>query len=72
MIDKRTRAIDRAKNGNSRRIGIEETVLQRYEKAAREVEIGLCVPVNYDQALLDVIPDEIIGKDYGCEILQDM
>lgn len=66
MIDKRTRAIDRAKNDNSRRIGIEETVLQRYERAAREVEAGLCVPVSYDRSLLNVIPDDIIKKDYGC------
>jgi len=53
-------------NGNGRDIDVEGAVLRRYEKAAREIEIGLCVPVNYDQALLDVIPDEIIGKDYGC------
>ena len=58
--------IRKANNGNGRRIDVEEAVLKRYEKAAREVEVGLCVPVSYDQALLDVIPDEIIRKDYGC------
>jgi ubiquinone/menaquinone biosynthesis C-methylase UbiE len=30
------------------------------------VEACLCVPVSYDQALLGVIPKEIIEKDYGC------
>ena len=31
-----------------------------------EVEACLCLPVSYDKALLKVIPDEIIEKDYGC------
>jgi arsenite methyltransferase len=44
----------------------ENAVLQRYGAAAEEVEPCLCLPVNYDQALLKVIPDEIIAKDYGC------
>lgn len=55
-----------ANNGNGRKVDCEEAVLERYKKAAREVEVGLCVPVSYDRALLDVIPDEIISKDYGC------
>jgi ubiquinone/menaquinone biosynthesis C-methylase UbiE len=44
----------------------ENAVLQRYGNAAEEVEPCLCLPVNYDQALLRVIPHEIIEKDYGC------
>ena len=47
-------------------IGFEEAVLQRYGKAAHEVEVGLCVPVDYDASLLQVIPAEILEKDYGC------
>ncbi|MBI2882489.1 MAG: methyltransferase domain-containing protein [Candidatus Methylomirabilis oxyfera] len=47
-------------------MNIEEAVLKRYERAARKVEVGLCVPVSYDRSLLEVIPDEIIRKDYGC------
>ncbi len=58
--------IRKANNGNGRTMDCEGAVLKRYEKAAREVEVGLCVPVSYDRALLDVIPDEIIRKDYGC------
>lgn len=53
-------------NGNGRKGDCEEAVLERYEQAAREVEVGLCVPVSYDRSLLEVIPDEIIRKDYGC------
>jgi ubiquinone/menaquinone biosynthesis C-methylase UbiE len=44
----------------------EAAVLQRYGKAAEAVEACLCLPVSYDQALLKVIPDEILEKDYGC------
>ena len=47
-------------------INLEAAVLQRYGKAAQEVETCLCLPVNYDKALLKNIPTEIIEKDYGC------
>jgi arsenite methyltransferase len=55
-------------NNDMDRLGIsfEEAVLQRYSKAAHEAEVGLCVPVNYDNSLLQVIPAEILEKDYGC------
>jgi arsenite methyltransferase len=45
---------------------VEDAVLQRYSSASQDVEACLCLPVNYDKALLRVIPDEIIKKDYGC------
>ena len=44
----------------------ERAVLQRYGNAARETEACLCLPVSYEAALLRVIPDEILEKDYGC------
>jgi len=47
-------------------VNLEATVLARYGNAAREVENCLCLPVGYDQALLKVIPQEIVEKDYGC------
>ena len=47
-------------------VNLEATVLARYGNAAREVENCLCLPVSYDQALLKVIPQEIVEKDYGC------
>jgi arsenite methyltransferase len=46
--------------------GAEAAVLRRYANAAAEVEACLCLPVSYDRALLEVIPAEIIEKDYGC------
>jgi arsenite methyltransferase len=47
-------------------INHEDAVLERYGNAAQEVEACLCLPVDYDKALLQVIPDEILEKDYGC------
>src|SRR5215813_15372900 len=44
----------------------EAAVLERYGKAAQEVEACLCLPVSYNRELLKVIPAEIREKDYGC------
>jgi arsenite methyltransferase len=60
MID----AIEKSKGGSV--TTVEDAVLQRYGNAAREVEACLCLPVSYDEALLKVIPEEIIAKNYGC------
>jgi arsenite methyltransferase len=54
------------KSHNRNGTDYEAAVLERYGNAAREVEDCLCLPVSYDQALLRVIPKEIIEKDYGC------
>jgi ubiquinone/menaquinone biosynthesis C-methylase UbiE len=59
-------AIEGARNGNGRRPDLEEAVLQRYREAARKAEVGLCALVTYDRRLLELIPDEILQKDYGC------
>jgi ubiquinone/menaquinone biosynthesis C-methylase UbiE len=47
-------------------VNCEAAVLQRYGNAAAEVEACLCLPVEYDQGLLEVIPREILERDYGC------
>jgi arsenite methyltransferase len=52
--------------GDSKNPDYEAAVLERYGNAAQDVEACLCLPVPYDRALLRVIPDEIIEKDYGC------
>lgn len=45
----------------------EETVVrERYAQAARRKDDGLCCPVRYDPALLEIIPREILERDYGC------
>ncbi len=58
--------IPRTTQGNGHVTDLETAVLQRYGDAAQEVEACLCLPVSYDKALLKVIPDEVIEKDYGC------
>lgn len=45
---------------------IETSVLERYSAGAHSVQTELCCPVDYDRALLALLPQEIIAKDYGC------
>lgn len=47
-------------------INHETVVADRYSDAADEREAALCCPVQYQPELLEVIPDEIIQRDYGC------
>src|SRR5499433_4143987 len=62
------KAVLESVESSQKRSGIdyETAVLQRYGNAAQEVESCLCLPVSYDRALLKIIPDEIIERDYGC------
>ena len=50
----------------STKINYENAVADRYSKAAEEREAALCCPVQYRPELLEVIPQEIIDRDYGC------
>jgi SAM-dependent methyltransferase len=43
-----------------------EAVRQRYSQGASEPVAALCCPTDYDPALLAVIPEEVIARDYGC------
>lgn len=45
---------------------VNESVLQRYSEGARAREESLCCPVDYDRDLLELLPPEIVEKDYGC------
>lgn len=42
------------------------SVEKRYADAAKQSEAALCCPVEYDRKYLEVIPDEVVEKDYGC------
>ena len=44
----------------------DKVVRERYSAASQQVEPALCCPVNYDARLLEVIPEEVIKRDYGC------
>ncbi|MGZ8196520.1 MAG: methyltransferase domain-containing protein, partial [Methylosarcina sp.] len=45
---------------------VETGVLERYSAGAAAKQTELCCPVDYDQELLALLPQEIIEKDYGC------
>lgn len=44
----------------------ERAVRERYGRGATSVEPDLCCPVDYDPSKLEVIPDEVLERDYGC------
>jgi len=44
----------------------EKATRDRYSSAAEAPEAALCCPVDYDPKYLEVIPQEVIEKDYGC------
>ncbi|MCH8265865.1 MAG: methyltransferase, partial [Proteobacteria bacterium] len=44
---------------------VETKVSQRYAEGAKERQEALCCPVDYDASLLELLPQEIIDRDYG-------
>ncbi len=47
-------------------LNTDQCVRERYSAASQVQEPALCCPVVYDQKYLEVIPREIIDRDYGC------
>lgn len=47
-------------------MNVEGAVRDRYSQAAKAREAALCCPVNYDPRYLEIIPKEVIERDYGC------
>lgn len=46
---------------------MQAAVLDRYKQGARQVQPALCCPtIAYDKQYLDILPKEILEKDYGC------
>ncbi len=45
---------------------IEKTVLERYQAGAIAAEPNLCCPTEYEGNYLEILPPEILAKDYGC------
>ncbi len=45
---------------------VEQAVRERYAAAAKATEPTLCCPVQYDTRYLEVLPQELIERDYGC------
>ena len=47
-------------------LNVEQAVRDRYSAASQQVEPALCCPVQYDSRYLQVLPAEILERDYGC------
>lgn len=45
---------------------VEQVVRKRYGKGARTRVADLCCPIDYDPRYLEVIPQEVLERDYGC------
>lgn len=45
---------------------VEKAVTERYRRGARTRVADLCCPVDYNPKYLEVIPGEVLEKDYGC------
>ena len=55
------------RTNHSIKYSVDKAVRERYSKGAQQQEIALCcAPVDYDKKYLEVIPKEIIERDYGC------
>jgi arsenite methyltransferase len=65
MDDSSVSALNETPSSENHR-NMEAAVFERYGNAAQTVEACLCLRVSYDKALLNVIPDEILERDYGC------
>lgn len=45
---------------------VEKIVKDRYSEGAQERVADLCCPIDYDPRYLEVIPSEVLERDYGC------
>lgn len=47
-------------------MNVETVVKERYAEGAHTQVVDLCCPVSYDPKYLEVIPKEVLERDYGC------
>lgn len=47
-------------------MNMQSAVMKRYSKGAEKTQAVLCCPVGYNEKLLEILPREILEKDYGC------
>lgn len=47
-------------------LNVEAAVRDRYSAAAYQAEAATCCPVSYDRKFLEIIPSDILERDYGC------
>ena len=59
-------------NKASNQFDHKDAIQERYGSAALEKESCLCTPVGFNPVLLEPIPQEVIERDYGVVIQQNM
>ena len=47
-------------------LDVEAAVRERYGASAKAREAALCCPIDYERSYLQLLPEEILEKDYGC------
>lgn len=47
-------------------LNVETAVANRYSAASKQSQPALCCPIDYDAKYLEVLPRELIERDYGC------
>lgn len=47
-------------------LDVESAVRARYSEGATQRVDALCCPIDYDPTFLEVIPEEVLERDYGC------
>jgi len=62
----RTMTADRPQSLGTPALDVHEAVTRRYAAGATATVPELCCPIDYDAGLLDVLPPEIVERDYGC------
>ena len=50
----------------AQKIDVEHVVRQRYSAASQAAQPSLCCPIDYEKKYLEVLPEELIERDYGC------
>ncbi len=53
-------------DGSTVELDVESAVGDRYSAASMQAEPALCCAVDYDAKYLEVLPNELIERDYGC------
>ena len=53
-------------NATTMSYNIESEVLERYQEGAKQQQPSLCCPTEYEGNYLQILPEEIVAKDYGC------
>ncbi|MFQ5639643.1 MAG: methyltransferase domain-containing protein, partial [bacterium] len=54
-------------NNSTKKISVEKAVRERYAKGANQQEAALCCATEeYEKEYLEILPREIIERDYGC------